>query len=360
MTAALAPCLKADWKLKLVTRLNTSPPDYRAVLDGLEGDLPKIEPGEAQAAHALLPFLAGLAGDRKKEEDGMVFYMETYQGADPDLAFLDEVSFRQFLVFWKKWISTYPLVTKLTFLVSDEDSSEALPTAMAVGLELRNAAVYRVSLGKVIIEGGYWPPGWHVLTIPTADIVKASGNYDFLLDLKAGDIILRKPIRLAVDVRKFLAADRIEPVKPVMPEVRKRAPLDPRPSGRAVSGMQGLICLYIDDKLVTSSRKFAPTSLPMEITIPGPNMSGQLPYYPPPRDDIMARSVSIPDAIALTFKAIRDLLFKKDKPTAFRPYYQRVTTLHYTFTTGSKEDGNSTRTVAQITLSGPPVLVLRD
>ena len=133
----------------------------------------------------------------------MAEYFETYLDNDPDFGFLDEFSLRGLLLFWASWKRAYPLVYDLNLLSYPRTPATGLPASVDVGLELLNEAFYRISLGPYILEGGYWPRGYHILTIPLRGLFDRSDTYEFILDLKAGDIICRKPIRVRVDHRRY-------------------------------------------------------------------------------------------------------------------------------------------------------------
>jgi|GEM_PF-320022 len=359
MALASPPLLRPDWKSDLLTYLNAERPDYSGALSYLEKNVSALEGDDLQAARALIPFLAWRTGDSVKGETGIVDYIESYRGNDPDLTFLDQASFSGFLEFWKKWRSSYPLVTDINFLFSGKASLTALPSAVEVGLELENDALYRISLGGVIIEGGYWTSGFHILKIPVADLFDNPGSYDIILDLKSGDIVVRKPIRLAVDVNiSEREAGRFQPFQPVFPTIkRKGQTVSPEPV-QIVSGLEGVISLYIDDELVMRSRKFSPKSPPIEIPIPGPSMPGQKPYLPPPKTDPLASGVSILDALALAYKAIKDLVKKKPEPPA-PPSYQKVTSLSYSFTREAGQ-GRLSLVRAVLGISAPKASILRE
>jgi hypothetical protein len=79
------------------------------------------------------------------------------------------------------------------------------------------------------------------------------------------------------------------------------------------------------------SRKISAKAPPINIPLGGPSMMGTKPYLPPPKTDPMANSVSILDAIAVTYKVLKDLLSKKP-PVPSPPSYQKVSSLSFSFT----------------------------
>ena len=310
----------ADWKTGLLTYLG-SPPDHHGAREFLAERWESLEPEDRQTAAALLPYLARKIGDRVEEEALISNYLETYRDNEPDLSFLDTLTRRDFLAFWSDWKSSYPLVYDLNLLSYGTAPASGLPASVDVGLELLNDAYYRISLGPYILEGGHWRRGFHILTIPVSGLFARREAYEFLLDLKAGDLIVRKPIRLEIDI-----ADLAAPAAP-RPQQEDLAP----PSGTfSLSALEGEISLYVDGKLILKSRKIAPKPAPLSFPIPGPSMPGQKPYMPPPKSDPLASGISIIDAIALAYKAIKDLTSRKP-PAPSAPSYQKVGSLAFSY-----------------------------
>lgn len=316
----LSSAARADWKAELLARLGRDP-DYRAAWDYLSAETKNLEAEDRQTASVILPFLASKLGEKRLEQDLVTEYFETYRDYDPDFGFLDVYTIRDFLAFWAGWKRSYPLVFDITLLAYDRNPATGIPGSVDVGLELLNEALYRVSLGPYILEGGHWPAGFHILTIPLRGLFERSETYEFILDLKVGDIILRKPIRLSVDL-----ADVAVPVPPPVRDTAGRAE-----RGAALKPIQeGELSLYIDGKLVLRSRKIA--ARPSSFTFPlgGPLMPGQKPYMPPPKEDPMSRGVSILDAFALAYKALKDLVARRPLPPS-PPSYRKVSSLTYSY-----------------------------
>ncbi|MCX6569255.1 MAG: hypothetical protein NT147_09435, partial [Candidatus Aminicenantes bacterium] len=168
--------------------------------------------------------------------------------------------------------------------------------------------------------------GFHILTIPLNNLFERSDTYEFILDLRAGDIVVRKAVRVRVDIADMVAAAAPSPRDIFFPE-----------SGRPAKTIQeGEISLYVDGKLVLRSRKIA--AKPSSFTFPlgGPLMPGQKPYMPPPKTGPMASGVSILDALALAYKAIKDLVAKKP-PKPSPPSYNKVGSLSFAYSRTTAE-----------------------
>ncbi len=345
---SLSAAARADWKAELLARLGREP-DYRAAYEYLSEEAGKLEQDDRQTAGLLLPFLASKLGQKGTERDLIAAYFETYRDYDPDFGFLDDRTIRDFLTFWAVWKRTYPLVFDVTLLSYDRRVATGLPGSIDIGLELLNETFYRVSLGPYILEGGHWPAGFHILTIPLRGLFERSETYDFVLDLKSGDLVLRKPISLRVEL-----ADVAVPVPQPRPEA------DPRPArGVALKPIEEAeLSLYIDGKLVLRSRKIAAKPASFTFPLGGPLMAGQKPYMPPPKDVPAAHGVSIIDALALAYKALKDLVSKKP-PQPSPPSYAKVTSLSFAYPR-TTADGGTVSARASLSIRPGRAAVLRE
>jgi hypothetical protein len=346
LALAVAPALRADWKSELVARLGRDP-DYRAAWDYLVEEAKKLESEDRQTAEVLLPFLASKIGDREKERDLAAGYFETYRDNDPDIGFLDDYTLRAFLSFWATWKRSYPLVYDINLLSYSRAPATGLPDSVDVGFELLNEALYRVSLGPYILEGGQWPAGFHILTIPLSDLFDRSDTYEFVLDLKSGDLVIRKPIRVRIEI-----ADMAGQAPPT------RNALSPAPGLSLKAIQEGEISVYVDNKLILRSRKIAPKPASFTFPLGGPSMRGQKPYLPPPKNDPMASGVNILDALALAYKAIKDLVAKKP-PKPFAPSYQKVSSLAFAYSR-TIAGGKSVSARASISLPPSRAVILKE
>lgn len=314
----------ADWRTELLSYLSPSP-NYQRALQFLVEKAKTLEGAERQTVDALIPFLASKAGDHVEEQNRISDYFEKYQDNDPDFGFLDDLTRREFLVFWARWKTTYPLVTEVRFLSYGQNGETDLPASIQIGFNLLNSAYYKISLGSHVLEGGFWGGGFHIIAFPAENIFDRSGTYELILDLKAGDLVVRKPIPIKVTVSDVGSLRSPAPSLPLIADGSKKpATLPP------LTTLEGEISLYVDGKLILTSRKVASKPLPLNIPLAGPSMQGTKPYLPPPTTDPIANSVSIIDAIALTYKTLKDLLAKKP-PVPSPPSYRKVTSLSFLY-----------------------------
>ncbi len=352
LALALGQAAAADWRTEIVACLGPRP-DHRKALAILTERLAGMEAADRQTADALLPYLHRKLGETAAEQAGISDYYEKYQDNDPEFGFLDDFTHRDFLTFWLRWKSAYPLVTDMNLLVRAEKAGSSLPAAVEVGLDLLNDAFYKISLGPHTLEGGFWPKGFHIVTLPVADMFSRSGSYEFTMDLKNGEFVVRKPIRIDVELSAIAAAAAPEPVLPKIVDGNKPAKTA-RPSA---TNIEGDLSLWVGGKLVMTTRKLAARVPAIDIPIPGPSMAGTKPYMPPPTMDPFANSVPILDALAFGYKALKDLIAKKPAPPA-APTYQKVESLTFTYGRAS-EEGATTRERAVMRLGRTRAAPLR-
>lgn len=348
LALVLSPVLRADWKTELNAHLGRNP-DFRAAYDFLAGTSKKLQSDDKQTAAYILPFLASKLGDKETEGRLVSDYLETYLDNYPDFGFLEDSALRGLLAFWATWERSYPLLFNVSLLSYSRTPATGLPASVDVGLEVLNEAFYRVSLGPYILEGGLWPKGFHILTIPLSGLFTRSDTYEFTVDLKSGDLIVRRPIRLQVDIADIAAAPVPGPEDRFAPPAT--APAKPI--------QEGEISVYIDGKLVLKSRKIAAQPAAFTFPLGGPLMQGQKPYMPPPTSDPMTMGgIDVLSALALAYKAIKDLVAKKP-PKPLPPSYQKVSVLSFAYSRTTSA-GQSVSARASLSLPGAKGFILKE
>jgi hypothetical protein len=323
----LALDLSADWKQEVLGYLSPGR-DYPAARAYLRENFAKIDPPEKSNALGLIAYLARMTGDGRDEQDRIVEYFETYGDTDPAFDLPDELLRRDFVTFWARWKSAYPLVTGLVFLERAGESDPSPPARLEVGLDLLNGAYYKVSVSDRVLEGGLWQQGFHILKLPFSADYDKPGSLEFDLDLKTGGMVVRKRITVEIDVR---AAGPTASLPPIQTAVPARLP-PPRL-------VEGEVSLYIGEKLILKSKKLPSKTAPIKFKIPGPSAFGTKPYLAPKKDDPMLNTVSVLDALALAYQTVKDLIKKKKAGPASPPVYQKTQQFAFSFTREGPDSG---------------------
>ncbi len=316
-----ATALSADWKTDVRALLDPPRRDVGAARTYLRENFDGLEPEEKPTAAEFLAFLARKAGDPRDELERVVACFETYGDVEPAFDFLDDAMGREFMIFWGTWKTSYPLASGFVLLERAGEDDPSPPDRLEVGLDLMNEAFYRVSGDGGTLAGGLWQGGFHILRLPFSSGYDRSGEISFDLDLKVGELVVRKHITVKVDVESSSAIS----FPPVAPAAGPPAP----PAPRAV---EGEVSLYVGDKLILTSKKLSAKPAPLKIPIPGPSPWGTKPFMVPRKDAPQFNQVSIIDAVSLAIQAIRDIGKKRKLASVSPPSYRRTQALGFSFT----------------------------
>jgi hypothetical protein len=316
-----APLFADDWRPEIMSRLVPGQ-DYAGAAARLREMYPTVNEEDKANALGFLAFLERKSGALDKETERMVEYFETYGARDPVFLILDDSLRQGFLEFWAKWKSSYPLVDGIAFLERTGETDSSPPARLLVGLDLSNNAYYKISNSGGVLEGGFWSPGFHILKLPFSARYDRTGLLEFDLDLKSGNLVIRK--RISIDVEVGSA-----------PPTFSLTPLPAGEAGRAAKPLHGEVSLYINDALILTSRKTAAPPPPIRFKLPGPSPEGTKPYMAPKRDFV--QGVSILDAIGVLYKTIKDIGKKKAEAAIVPPTYRKTAQLSFSYSRPGNE-----------------------
>lgn len=317
------PALAADWKTDVRALIDPPRRDLAAARSYLRESFDGLNAEDKPAAAEFLAFLARKAGDPRDELERVVACFETYGDADPAFDFMDDALAREFMLFWGKWKTTYPLASDFMILERTGDEHDSPPARLEVGFDLLNAAYYRFSDDGGTLAGGLWQGGFHILRLPFSGRYDRTGEIGFDLDLKVGELVVRKRLTIKVDVRSS-PTFALPPVVPV--------PASARPAPPPLRSVDGEVSLYVGDKLILTSKKLSSKPAPLKITIPGPSPWGTKPFMVPRKDSPQFNQVSIIDAVSLAIQAIKDIGKKRKAAAVSPPSYRKIPALGFAFT----------------------------
>lgn len=334
----LAPAVRADWRDDLKAYLDPPRRDFAGARDFLIAGREALEEQDRHSADALLAFLARKAGDARDELERTVAYFETYGDTDPAFDLLDGSLGREFILYWGRWKTTYPLASGFALLERVGDDDPSPPSRVEVGLDLLNDALYRVSEDGAVIAGGLWQRGPHILRLPIGGRYDRTGEAAFELDLKIDGLVVRKRVRVKIDVQAS-PAYALPPVAPAT---------GPAPAP-VVRPVEGEVALYIGDKLILKSQRLSSKLSPLKIPIPGPSPWGTKPFMAPRKDAPQFNQVSILDAVNLAIQAIKDIGKKRKAAAAVPATYRKTQAVGFSFTRPAPS-GGTVRYSASVTL----------
>jgi len=286
------PCLShADLKSDISGYLSDRK-DYQGAVEYL---LEQVE--ETRISYD--PILCGLLAysfhkleNKTKEYEWLSNYLEHYRGEEFIFDFLDEATYLDLLIFIGRWKQKYPLVTELALINRDAYQGPNPPDKLIIGISIENDAYFKFSGKEGTIKGGLFKRGFNSFSISSEMLFERPGSHTYVLDLKTGDLVLRKEVE--IDIRMDSFEFRQE-----APEIEKRPP-------RAVQQPEYKISMYVGDELIASSRKLPPFTLPINIDLP-PWPKDPSIYGPIYKDQFALNYFSIADAVGAIYDLLKNL-----------------------------------------------------
>ncbi len=333
--ALVLPARAQDWRGDTAQLLESG--DYAVARKMIEQGFSALAEADRPTALAFLAYTSGKLSDRPAERSWVQLYFETYGDVDPDISFLGYETRRGFLDFWGVWTKSYPLTRDFNILEPVETPAGP-PAEIQVGLEIVNPAFYKLTADGVVIDGGFWPSGFHILSLPASELFTETSVREFRLHLKAGDLVISKPLRLDVQI-----AGRGAPSRPLLPTSQVS------PTYKA---LEGQIDVYVGGRKILSSQKRRLVETPMTFPLGGPSAPGQKPFMPPPRlgepFSGAPAGINVVDAISQTYKAIKDLLSKKP-PKPSPPSYRKVPSMSLLYSVRAEGGPRDVEAVVRLT-----------
>lgn len=179
------------------------------------------------------------------------------------------------------WIADISLIKSKIF----DDPTP--PAEIPIGVELTTEAFYKISNNERTIKGGLFHMGLNILHLDASHFFEESGSHVYFLDLKRGDLILRKKIEIDIQV---------DSQKAVMKPDEK------------IENPEYRLSMYIGDELIITSKKLPHKDIPLKIDMP-PWPGEYKPFGPVDTSEYGFNSFSIFSAVG----AILDMLKKLKK-----------------------------------------------
>jgi hypothetical protein len=244
--------LASDWRTE-VAAFFAERTDYLAAAKYMEGQLSSLDDEDRPVAFGLLAFLYNQLGDREAEYRLLGEYFEKYGPLDMVYHFLPLSTQNAVIIYLREWILKYPWVLKLGFVESSRPQARSAasspPAKLVLGLEMANEAYYKFLDGENVLEGGQFKRGHNSISLETNELFRESGAHGYVLELKAGDLIVRRELAIDVRLNSFGVVG------------------NQGPSGKIP---EYVLKLFLGDDLLASSRKSPPSTPPIKIDLPQP------------------------------------------------------------------------------------------
>jgi hypothetical protein len=288
--------------------------NYKAIAETLEPIYGWIDEAQRPDAAAILALCAGRQGDVQGEMRWISEFFEKGRGKDSDFVFLDFINQADIIGYLNVWRMRYPFVSEIA-LVRGIGNEALIPQGlMPIVIDISSEAYYKFSQGANVLQAGQFKPGINIIGLDAAELFLNPGSRTFLLEMKTGNLILKKEIDLDVEV---LAPARI-----------------PRPTAEPVPGrpVDYTVSMYVGGELVMKSHK-TETPLNWKTNVPvNTNTWGWKPDVWINRDkDPLAHAIDIPAAISYLYGLLKELFTKKSKPEAPAPQVETVHDLSLTY-----------------------------
>ena len=289
--------------------------NYKAIADSLEPIYGWIDEAQRPDAAAILALCAGRQGDVQGEMRWISEFFEKGRGKDSGFVFLDFINQADIIGYLNVWRMKYPYVAEIA-LVQGIGKQALIPLGMMpIVIDISAEAYYKFSLGSNVLQAGQFKPGVNIIGLDAAELFLNPGRRTFLLEMKAGNLILKKEIDLDVEV--------------TLP------PRIPRPAAETAQGkaVDYTVSMYVGGELVMKSHKTETplnwkTGVPVNTNTWGWN-SNAMPGSE--KANPLNNSIDIPAAISYLYGLLKDLFTKKKKPEEPAPQVETVHDLSLTY-----------------------------
>jgi hypothetical protein len=302
LAAHCSTVVAADWKTELVNFFKDEKAlDYSGAVGYLQEKIDGLGDEDKPMACGLLAYLYSQLGDTKNEYQRLGEYFEKYGVIGMGFTFLPLVVRNGVLRYLREWQLRYPWVLKIGFVTPGGVETSPLlpnpPETILLGVEMASDVYYKLMDGQDVLKGGRFHRGFNAVAIQGWRIFREPGAFPYILEFKAGDLIVRRELIIGVQM-EFVG-------------------IMGKPSGGRPDE-EFRLEMYFGEDLLASSRKTLPSAREMGVETPPP--SGKYDPFGPgyqnePRIPTGVPILAIPAAIVEAIKS----LTKKDEPEPVPP-----------------------------------------
>ncbi|MGB7295122.1 MAG: hypothetical protein WBC70_05980 [Candidatus Aminicenantales bacterium] len=288
--------LAEDWRTELTGFFKDEQAvDYSGAAVYLKEKIDSLGEEDKPLACGLLAYVHARLGDRENEYQRLGEYFEKYGAIGMGFTFLPLSIRNNLLRYLREWQLRYPWVLKIGFVTPGAEETSSLlanpPETILLGVEMASDVYYKLLDGRDVLKGGRFHRGFNAVSLPGWKLFREPGAFPFILEFKAGDLIVR---------REFIVGVQMDSVG-VMG----------KPSGGRKKE-EFLLEMYFGEALLASSRKTLPAARDLGIEAPPP--TGKYDPFGPgyqnePRIPSGVPIMAIPAAIIEAIKALK----KKDE-----------------------------------------------
>jgi hypothetical protein len=196
LALAISLPLHADWKTELTTLLASE--NYESARQFLEPWLSTVDINDKPFVWLTLAYCSRKLGDKAGEIKWISGFFEIYNGAADAFPIKDFAMNKKIGDYMREWRENYPFIATIGLLKDKTFSSSDLPKFLTLAVETGQPTHYRLSHREDILAGGIMKKGFNYFEIPAASLFEKTDTHIYSLELKAGDLIVRKNIILKI------------------------------------------------------------------------------------------------------------------------------------------------------------------
>jgi hypothetical protein len=312
LAALCLPALASDWRTEVAGFFSGEKAvDYRAAQAYLENQFNSLAEDDKPVACGLLAYLYARLEDKGNEYRRLGEYFEEYGALNMGFQFLPPSARTAISRYLRDWQLKYPWVMKIGIVAStgvNVATSINPPERLILGIEMAGDVFYKFSQDGNIIRGGMFHRGFNEIAFDTRRLFRESGSYSYVLEFKAGDLLIRRALVVSIQRETFGAL-----AKPA--EIPKTA--------------EYTVKMFLGDRLLAASQKTVPFTPPLNLPVPPP--SGRYDPFGPGYQNQPRFPSSFPiGAIPAVIKELIDA-FKKRNDTEPVPAVELKTDMQYVF-----------------------------
>lgn len=334
--ALSASAQPSSWRNTVSDHLNQQ--DVVGAVQFLGEALTRMEADDKPEATALLAYLEDRMGDKAEAKASLFQFFETYGGPNVSFPYLGLVGEAEAIGYINGWRTRFPEISSVSIVWDKKNPGPLPPESLWLGVEVTNDALFRFSNAEGIMGGGMVHKGFNIMSLSSAGFFAHSGSHVYFLDLKSGDIIIRKQITISVAMTPEEAP----------PPVKKL---------ETTKDMTYNLSLYVGDRLIQSSTKTEQASNPLKLNIKPVNLAPNPLFKPPGQVDIFdpaQNGISILDAFKVITGLVKDAFTKK--PKKVESEYDRLSVLGLTFfRSGPSNTETEVKATVSLTTASLPV-----
>jgi hypothetical protein len=184
------------------------------------------------------------------------------------------------------------LIKEIFLIKNPNERSLSPPQQIRIGVDMSAQAYFKFSNEDTILRAGLLKKGVNYISISTELLFEKPATHTLQLELKKEDLIIRKDILLDIQLAVMETPIKVE-AEPVISEHK--------------------LSLFIENQLVSSRIKQQKIIQPIQKDLSRIQPAGD-PFYVPKESDILMRNtVSIIDALLMSYQLIKSVAKKKTR-----------------------------------------------